>query len=128
LIQKYNGYEIKTIGDAFMVAFHQALDALNFTLSLYDNTGHERIQIRAGIHVGPITIEEKDAFGSMVNFTARVQSHGRDAEIWVSSRAKDDIDLEKAKAHKALEWTKHPNCTLKGFPGKFILWSVLRPK
>lgn len=39
LLEANAGYEIKTIGDAFMVAFHTALDALNFSLSLHDSTG-----------------------------------------------------------------------------------------
>jgi class 3 adenylate cyclase len=124
LINKFGGHEIQTVGDAFVVAFHTAVEALNFALELSGSTGQERIKIRAGIHVGPIRIEGKDAFGLMVNYTARVESSAKGAEIWVSDRTKQDIDQEKARAHEGLHWNQHPDCELKGFQGKHILWSV----
>ena len=124
LISKLGGYEIKTIGDAFMVAFHTTVDALNFTLELYSDTGHKRVKVRAGIHVGPVRIEEQDAFGAMVSYAARVESCAKGAEIWLSNRAKQDIDEEKAEAHRGLRWIAHADCDLKGFPGKHHLWSL----
>jgi len=69
LISKHRGYEIKTIGDSLMVAFRTAVEAINFALELYANTGHEQVKIRAGIHVGLVHIEKEDAFGTMVNYT-----------------------------------------------------------
>jgi class 3 adenylate cyclase len=71
-----------------------------------------------------VRIEDKDAFGGMVNYTARVESCAMGAEIWISDRAKQDIDQEKATAHRSLCWSKHADCELKDFPGKHTLWSV----
>jgi class 3 adenylate cyclase len=124
LIEKYAGHEIKTIGDALMVAFRTAVEALNFAIELYTNTGDSRIKIRAGIHIGPVHIQEEDAFGATVNYTARVVRMAEGAEIWCSDRAKGDIDEEKAEAHKALRWREHPDCELKGISGRHRLWSV----
>jgi adenylate cyclase len=128
IISNYKGYEIKTIGDSLMVVFRTATEALDFALALSTNTGHSKVRIRVGIHVGAIQIEEDDAFGSMVNYTARVESQAEGAEIWVSERAKKDIDEEKAEAHNHLSWTEHNDCELKGFSGKHILWSVIAPE
>jgi class 3 adenylate cyclase len=125
LIKKHGGYEIKTIGDSLMIAFRTVVEALNFALELHVNTGHEQVKIRAGVHVGQVYIEEGDTFGTMVNYAARVESQAKGAEIYVSNRVKEDIDEEKAKAHKGLYWTEHPDCELKGFPGKHKLWSVV---
>ncbi|CUG34590.1 receptor-type adenylate cyclase, putative [Bodo saltans] len=36
LIGKHNGYEVKTIGDSFMVAFHHGHDAVNLAVELQD--------------------------------------------------------------------------------------------
>jgi class 3 adenylate cyclase len=102
LIDKYKGYEIKTIGDSFMIAFRTAVDALNFCVELRDETGHLEVAIRAGIHVGPVHIEEEDAFGNMVNYAARVIGHIQGAEICISDRAYKDIEAEKAAAHRSL--------------------------
>src|SRR5256885_13848222 len=49
LISRYDGREIKLIGDSFMVVFHNAVDAFGFVLELHEDTGHPKIKIRAGI-------------------------------------------------------------------------------
>jgi WD40 repeat protein/class 3 adenylate cyclase len=124
LIKKCDGYEIKTIGDSFMVAFRAVVDALNFALELYADTGHKRVRVRAGIHVGQVRIEEEDAYGHMVNYTARVEARAQGAGIWMSDIAKVFFEQEKPRALASLSWTEHPDCELKGFPGKQRLWSV----
>lgn len=124
LIHRHKAYEIKTVGDSFMLAFRTAVQALNFALELQRNTGDLRVQIRAGIHVGPVHVEEEDAFGRMVNYTARVVSEAKGPEIWVSERAYSDITGERSKSHANLDWVEHPGCELKGFKGKQVLWST----
>ena len=124
LIGRLNGCEIKTIGDEFMVAFRTAIDALDFALELHADTGDQRIQIRAGMDVGPVIIEEHDAHGITVNYAARVMSMAPKGGVWVSSEAKKHIDQEKATRHENLHWQNHADCMLKGFPGKHQLWSV----
>jgi class 3 adenylate cyclase len=107
-----------------MVAFRTAVEALHFAVELQADTGDERVKIRAGIHVGPVHIQEEEAFGTTANYAARVVRMAEGAEIWTSERAKADIDEVKAEAHRLLRWTEHPECGLKGFPGKHRLWSV----
>lgn len=124
-IQTNDGCEIKTIGDAYMVAFRSVPAALSFVLALYRDTGDPRIRIRAGIHVGPVYVEDQDAFGTMVNFASRVVAQAEGAEIWLSNEAKSHIDLVGLKHQTMLPWIEHKNCTLKGFPGTYTLWSLL---
>jgi len=88
------------------------------------NNGHPQIKIRAGIHIGPMHVEEGDIFGGTVNFASRVVSSIKDAEIWLSDRAKEDIDRLGAGQHKRLRWQRHDGVAMKGFPGTFTLWSV----
>ena len=73
LMNNYDCYEIKIIGDSFMVAFRTAVDALDFALAFHNDTGDQRVRIRAGIHVGPVRIIEDDMYGMMVNYTKRVK-------------------------------------------------------
>jgi WD40 repeat protein/class 3 adenylate cyclase len=127
LVAKHKGYEIKTIGDSFMVALRTAVQGLSFALELHSSTGHEKVRIRAGVHVGPVQVEEEDAFGGMVNYAARVVGHAKGAEIWLSDRAYQDVQSERARAHAGLVWTQHPNCELKGFRGTHTLWSAVSP-
>jgi len=44
--------------------------------------------------------------------------------IWLSDRAKEDIDRLGAAQHKHLKWKRHDGVAMKGFPGVFILWSL----
>ncbi len=124
LIKENRGREVKTEGDAFMVIFRTAVDALNFIVALYEKTGDERVKIRAATHVGFVRVEEKDLMGRMINFTKRVLSKAKGAEIWLSERAYEDIRQERAKNHERLTWTKHPDCELDGFAERYSLWSV----
>jgi class 3 adenylate cyclase len=125
-IERFQGREIKTVGDSFMAAFKSADAALDYARALHGNTGHPQVKIRAGIHIGPMHVEEGDVFGGTVNFAARVVGTIEGAEIWLSERAKEDIDRLGAAQHKDLKWERHDGVDMKGFHGKSTLWSLKR--
>ena len=125
-IQRHSGQEVKTIGDSFMVAFKSVDVALDFAMALQSKPGDPQIQVRAGIHVGAMQVEGNDVFGGTVNFAARVVGAIKDAEIWLSNRAKEDIDSLRAKRHLALKWQRYDKVPMKEFPGTFTLWSLSR--
>jgi class 3 adenylate cyclase len=123
LMVKYDGYhEIKIIGDSFMVAFYSAADALDFVLDLYEDTGDQRIKIRAGIHVGSAEIIEDDIYGIMVNYTKRIESTDNRWGIHVSNFAKTEID-NKGR-HAGLSWDPR-EVEFKGFPAPQKIWRVV---
>ena len=124
LIRAHDGFLVKTIGDSVMAAFRAVTDALDFALAVHADPGDRRIQVRAGAHVGPVTVEEHDAYGATINYAARVVAGPRGAEVWLSSEAKSHIDQEGAPQHAGLKWQCHGGLVLKGFPGKHVLWSV----
>ena len=72
-------------------------------------------------------VEERDVFGGTVNFAARVVGAIKGAEIWVSERAKQDLDQEAAARHKDLKWTEHAEVEMKGFSRRATLWSLEPP-
>jgi class 3 adenylate cyclase len=82
-IGQFKGREIKTIGDSFMAAFKCVDSALDYARALQGITGHPQVQIRAGIHIGPMHVEEGDVFGGTANFAARVVGAIQGAEIWL---------------------------------------------
>lgn len=124
LIDKYKGYKIKTTGDGVMAAFRTAVEALDFALAFQANPVDRRVKIRVGIHVGPVYIEKDDAFGSTVDYTARIMNIISKPEIWLSSEAKNHIDQERTSRHSDMHWIAHANCELKGFKGRYMLWSI----
>jgi class 3 adenylate cyclase/GTPase SAR1 family protein len=127
LIAKFKGREVKTIGDSFMAAFKCVDFALDYARELHGNPGHPQLQIRAGIHIGPMQVEEGDVFGGTVNFAARVVGAIKGAEIWLSERAKEDIDRLGAGKHRHLKWERHEVVAMKGFHGGFTLWLLRDP-
>jgi WD40 repeat protein/class 3 adenylate cyclase len=124
LIEQYKGREIKTIGDSVMVAFRSVEKALDYAMALHNEPGNSHIKIRAGIHIGPMQIEENDVFGSAVNFAARVVESITGPEIWLSDQAKEDLDRSGALHHAGLKWHEHSAMIMKGFSGLFTLWSI----
>src|SRR5437016_1698473 len=79
-IAECNGYEIKTIGDSFMVAFSSPLDAACCALKIQQFIEAEPfpdvggIRVRIGLHTGMVIPHEGDYFGPPVNRAARVES------------------------------------------------------
>ena len=76
-----SGREVKTIGDAFLIEFASALDAVECALEIQEallarNFGMPRerqFRVRIGIHLGDIVQSENDVFGDGVNIAARLQ-------------------------------------------------------
>jgi class 3 adenylate cyclase len=125
LIDKYKGRELKTIGDSFMAAFLSVERALSYAIALQANPGHTQVQIRAGIHIGPMQVEENDVFGGTVNFAARVVGAIKQKpEIWLSEQAKEHLDRGGARQYAQLKWKRQRLVKMKGFNGTFALWSL----
>src|SRR6267154_5836376 len=65
IFPQFNGIEIKTIGDAFLVEFQSALEAAQCAMAIqrtlakrnHDVSSDHRIELRIGIHVGDIGSE-----------------------------------------------------------------------
>jgi adenylate cyclase len=80
IFPKHGGTEIKTIGDAFLVEFGSALNAVECAVEIQEtlrerNTGHpaaEPIRIRIGIHIGDVMHTADDILGDGVNIAARI--------------------------------------------------------
>src|SRR2546423_3449311 len=109
-----------------MAAFRGAGDALDYARALHEDTGPPLVRIRAGIHIGPMQVEESDVFGGTVNFAARVVGAIKGAEIWLSDEAKKHLERSGARRHETLKWERHDGVEMKGFPGVCTLWSLTK--
>ncbi|NNF02793.1 MAG: hypothetical protein HKN22_08915 [Bacteroidia bacterium] len=78
---KYSGTEVKTIGDAFMVEFKSALDAVHCGIAIQEGLQeynqscelNKNIQLRIGIHVGDVIVRDDDIYGDGVNISSRIE-------------------------------------------------------
>ncbi len=94
-VADYGGFEVKSQGDGFMVAFSSARKglqcaiAIQRTLAAY-NRDHsdEPIKVRIGLHTGEAIRDHEDFFGKNVILASRIASLASGEEILVSSLLK----------------------------------------
>jgi WD40 repeat protein/class 3 adenylate cyclase len=127
LINQFKGREIKTIGDSFLMAFRSVDEAVGYARELQKNPGHPRLRVRAVIHIGPVQVEEDDVYGGTVNFAARMMIIAKDG-IWLSDRAKEDLDRLGSAQYKKLRWESHDRSRLKGYIGMHRFWRLINDK
>jgi TolB-like protein/Tfp pilus assembly protein PilF len=104
IFPRFNGTEIKTIGDAFLVEFQSALEAAQCALEIQrtlakrnpDVSSEHRIELRIGIHVGDVVHREGDVYGDGVNIASRIQPVAGIGGICIS------VDVER-QIHHALD-------------------------
>ena len=104
LFARFNGTEIKTIGDAFLVEFHSALEAAQCGIEIqralakrnHDVPNDRRVEIKIGIHIGDVVHRGGDVYGDGVNIASRIEPLAGAGGICVS------MDVER-QIRNALE-------------------------
>src|SRR5437899_3604331 len=99
LFQKFNGTEIKTIGDAFLVEFRSALEAAQCAIEIQralakrnpDVAADRRIEIKIGIHIGDVVHRGGDVYGDGVNIASRIEPLAGAGGICVSTDVERQI-------------------------------------
>jgi adenylate cyclase len=94
-IAEHRGRIVKRTGDGILVEFVSVVDATRCAIQTQRAmaqrnagvSGDQRIQIRIGIHVGDIIVEEGDIFGDGVNIAARLESIAEPGGICISDDA-----------------------------------------
>ena len=94
-IAEHRGRIVKRTGDGILIEFASAVDAGRCAVEIQRGmsqrnklaTADHRIELRIGIHVGDIIIEEGDIFGDGVNVAARLEGIAEPGGICISDDA-----------------------------------------
>jgi len=97
-IAGHRGRIVKTTGDGLLVEFASVGDALRCAAEVQaamaeTNAGSpadKRIELRVGINMGDIVVEDGDIFGDGVNVAARLEGLAAAGGICVSARVQED--------------------------------------
>jgi hypothetical protein len=122
----FGGHEIHVIGDSYLVAFRTVVAAFDFAMAFQQNTGDERIKIRAGLHFGAARIIDDDILGINDDLLGlmihhRPQLHSRyvfNSWIVLSDEAKNYLDDARVTKYWWLNLMKEEV----SFPGSSDSW------
>ena len=125
-LQAHNGYEVKTEGDGFMLAFSSARRALQCAVAIqrafaqHNETADEPIRVRIGLHTGEAVKEAEDFYGKHVILASRIAAQAQGGEILVSSLLK-----ELTESAGDIAFGEEHEVELKGLKGKQRVFEVV---
>jgi class 3 adenylate cyclase len=123
-IKAHGGFEVKSEGDGFMVAFQSAgkalacASAIQKALAERNSTVEEPVKVRVGLHAGEVIKEGQDFFGRNVIMAARVASQAHGGEVLASSVLKALVE------GSGVAWGDKRTVELKGLSGAHEIWAV----
>jgi len=122
-VKAHGGFEVKSEGDGFMLAFQSARKALQCAIETqraFAETAEPPIRVRIGLHTGEVIREGEDFFGKHVNLAARIAGQASGGEILVSSLLKELTD-----SGGDIPFGEEREVELKGLSGSHRVYEVV---
>jgi len=98
-IAEHRGRIVKNTGDGFLAEFPSVVDAVRCAVEVQrgmaernvNNPPETRIELRLGVNLGDVIVEEHDIFGDGVNVAARLEALAEPGGICVSRVVRDQV-------------------------------------
>jgi class 3 adenylate cyclase/tetratricopeptide (TPR) repeat protein len=127
-VEQHSGYEVKSLGDGFMVAFASARRAVACAVGMQRalekhnrrQPPDQQVRVRIGLNTGEVIQEEADLFGEAVNAAARIAAKAKGEQILVSEAVR--VVMGRAAD---IELVDRGRFRLKGFPERWRLFEVV---
>jgi class 3 adenylate cyclase len=118
-LERFNGREIKTTGDGFLVTFDGPGRAIECGRAIRTRAQKLGVGVRVGLHTGEVESRGGDIGGIAVHIGARVAAAARLGEILVSRTVADLV------TGSGIEFEDRGERELKGVPGSWRLFAVV---
>jgi adenylate cyclase len=119
-LRRFRGRELDTAGDGFFAAFDQPAQAVRAADAIVAAVSELGVSIRAGLHAGEADAAGGKIGGIAVHIANRVMSAAEPGEVLVSGTLRDLV------AGSGLEFRNRGLQVLKGVPGEWHLWALVR--
>jgi class 3 adenylate cyclase len=126
-LELHDGYEVKSQGDGFMLAFASARSAVHCAISIQrelatfrEGNPERPLHVRIGLHTGEVIRDNDDFFGKHVILAARVGGKATGGEILVSS-----LLAQLVASSGDFEFGPEREIELKGLSGSYGVADVL---
>jgi class 3 adenylate cyclase/ketosteroid isomerase-like protein len=130
-VAAHDGFEVKEVGDGFMLAFQSARRALQCAIAVqrafaqHNESAEEPIRVRMGLHAGEVIKEadpdgQADFFGRHVILASRVANEAQGGQILVSSLLK-----ELTESAGDIQFGEGREVELKGLAGSHRVFAVV---
>lgn len=94
-VDDFNGRIVKLMGDGALVEFASAVDAVNCAMfiqsEMLKRKESSNLQLRIGINLGDILVEDADIYGDGVNIAARLESMAEPGGILLSDIVRESV-------------------------------------
>ncbi len=122
-VTRYRGQWIEERGDESLSVFPSALQAVNCALAIQaELMGDAELQLRIGIHLGDVTVEDGRVYGDGVNVASRIRPLAEPGGVAVSGPVYDSVKYQPGIAAVA-----QGEQTLKNVAAPVAVWSLSGP-
>ena len=119
-LRRFGGREVDTAGDGFFATFGQPAQAVRAAEAIITAVAKLGVSVRTGLHTGEVEAAGQKISGIAVHIASRVMSAAGPGEVLVSGTLRDLV------AGSGLEFSDRGRHELKGVPGEWHLWALVR--
>jgi class 3 adenylate cyclase len=121
VVERFDGREVKTVGDAFLVTFAgPPSQAVRCAAAVVDAVRELGLDVRVGLHTGECEVIGDDVGGMAVHIAARTAALGAPGEVMASGTTFGTV------VGSGLPFADHGMRALKGVPGRWPMFALRR--